>query len=157
MFPTLKRQVVYPSLISWLWQRDETWLCQRLWPWYISSMAWPALKLVVGSLIMCPEIFLLLQKRQIIFWYLIHNHNAVTGVAAIEMCPPHPGFMWGVCIRCGEKRSTTPTNDPIKTSVALRYIHEARCFSPWTFTRKFLCFSSCSLLVLYFPNYVSVL
>jgi len=42
-----------------------------------------------------------------------------------QMCPPHPGFMWGVCIRCGQQKSTTPTNDPVEAGVSLRYIHEA--------------------------------
>ncbi|BBM97737.1 RNA polymerase II C-terminal domain phosphatase-like 3/4 [Marchantia polymorpha subsp. ruderalis] len=39
------------------------------------------------------------------------------------VCPPHPGFMWGVCIRCGENRQTS-NSEPAEIGVALRYIHE---------------------------------
>lgn len=40
-----------------------------------------------------------------------------------ELCPPHPGFMWGVCIRCGENRQVS-NSEPKPAAVALRYIHE---------------------------------
>eukprot|EP00249_Psilotum_nudum_P013762 c24495_g1_i1 orf=821-2596(-) len=36
-------------------------------------------------------------------------------------CPPHPGFMWGVCIRCGVLK---PPSESGVVGVALRYIHE---------------------------------
>ncbi|XP_024385583.1 RNA polymerase II C-terminal domain phosphatase-like 4 [Physcomitrium patens] len=39
-------------------------------------------------------------------------------------CPPHPGFIWDVCIRCGKRKSTAPSNDPVIDRVGLRYIHE---------------------------------
>lgn len=38
-----------------------------------------------------------------------------------KTCPPHPGFMWGVCIRCGGLK---PPSEPDGGGVALRYIHE---------------------------------
>lgn len=47
-----------------------------------------------------------------------------SGTEASNHCPPHPGFIWNVCIRCGERKSTEPTNDPVPTHVGLRYIHE---------------------------------
>ncbi|KAL3700575.1 hypothetical protein R1sor_018597 [Riccia sorocarpa] len=43
--------------------------------------------------------------------------------SAKDLCPPHPGFMWGVCIRCGENRQTS-NSEPMEVGVALRYIHE---------------------------------
>lgn len=49
---------------------------------------------------------------------------AVSDTGVSNTCPPHPGFIWNVCIRCGERKSTIPTNDPVQTHVGLRYIHE---------------------------------
>ncbi|CAM6087114.1 unnamed protein product [Calypogeia fissa] len=40
-----------------------------------------------------------------------------------DICPPHPGFMWGVCIRCGENRQVS-NSEPEPAAVSLRYIHE---------------------------------
>ncbi|KAG0631953.1 hypothetical protein M758_1G293200 [Ceratodon purpureus] len=48
----------------------------------------------------------------------------VSDTGASDKCPPHPGFIYNICIRCGERKSTIPTNDPVKTHVGLRYIHE---------------------------------
>lgn len=42
-------------------------------------------------------------------------------LAYSKTCPPHPGFMRGVCIRCGALR---PESEPDEGGVALRYIHE---------------------------------
>eukprot|EP01018_Ginkgo_biloba_P006681 Gb_03795 [translate_table: standard] len=39
-----------------------------------------------------------------------------------QTCPPHPGFMWGVCIRCGQMKPPSELND--QTGVAFRYIHK---------------------------------
>jgi RNA polymerase II C-terminal domain phosphatase-like 3/4 len=39
-----------------------------------------------------------------------------------QTCPPHPGFMWGVCIRCGKMKQHSESND--QTGVALKYIHK---------------------------------
>lgn len=39
-----------------------------------------------------------------------------------QECPPHPGFMWGVCIRCGMMKQNSESND--QTGVALKYIHK---------------------------------
>ncbi|KAK9835002.1 hypothetical protein WJX81_003388 [Elliptochloris bilobata] len=41
-----------------------------------------------------------------------------TGAVAAESCPPHPGFMHGMCIRCG-----AVLEDDEATGLALRYIH----------------------------------
>ncbi|XP_002965594.2 RNA polymerase II C-terminal domain phosphatase-like 4 [Selaginella moellendorffii] len=43
--------------------------------------------------------------------------------ASNSSCPPHPGFMWGVCIRCGVLK---PNSEPggSASNVALKYIHE---------------------------------
>lgn len=75
-------------------------LCQRLWPWYISSMNWPALNLVVWSLIIFPEILSLLQKCQITFWYVIYKHNIgwmLWQVWQQLRCAHHTLVSCGVC------------------------------------------------------------
>ena len=43
-----------------------------------------------------------------------------------ETCPPHPGFLRGLCIRCGElQKHPLDQNNPdsSKRSVSLRYLH----------------------------------
>eukprot|EP00252_Welwitschia_mirabilis_P012261 TRINITY_DN2723_c0_g2_i1.p1 TRINITY_DN2723_c0_g2~~TRINITY_DN2723_c0_g2_i1.p1 ORF type:complete len:519 (-),score=110.99 TRINITY_DN2723_c0_g2_i1:215-1771(-) len=39
-----------------------------------------------------------------------------------QLCPPHPGFMWSVCIRCGKMKSDSEDNE--QSAVPLRYIHK---------------------------------
>ena len=39
-------------------------------------------------------------------------------------CPPHPGFIWDVCIRCGMHKPADDSNG--EDGVALRYIHQVR-------------------------------
>jgi hypothetical protein len=54
----------------------------------------------------------------------VHEMKFSAETGADGMCPPHPGYMWDVCFRCGEKKSTVPNNDPVQDRVGLRYIHE---------------------------------
>jgi hypothetical protein len=35
-------------------------------------------------------------------------------------CPPHPGYMWNICIRCGKAKE----EDDDEKGVALRYLHQ---------------------------------
>eukprot|EP00250_Pteridium_aquilinum_P022100 c25301_g1_i1 orf=498-2045(-) len=45
----------------------------------------------------------------------------IDGAVKNNSCPPHPGFLYGLCIRCGLlKPSDEPTDE---RNVALRYIH----------------------------------
>lgn len=43
------------------------------------------------------------------------------GNAKSNSCPPHPGFLHGLCIRCGLLKPSDEVND--ERNVALRYIH----------------------------------
>lgn len=43
------------------------------------------------------------------------------GNAKSNSCPPHPGFLHGLCIRCGFLKPSDELND--ERNVALRYIH----------------------------------
>ncbi|GAQ89081.1 RNA polymerase II c-terminal domain phosphatase-like [Klebsormidium nitens] len=36
------------------------------------------------------------------------------------ICPPHPGYMWNICIRCGKAKE----EDDDEKGVALRYLHQ---------------------------------
>ncbi|KAG0611489.1 hypothetical protein M758_7G144200 [Ceratodon purpureus] len=45
-------------------------------------------------------------------------------MGAGKMCPPHPGYMFDICFRCGAEKSTIPNNEPAQDRVGLRYIHE---------------------------------
>lgn len=45
----------------------------------------------------------------------------VPSPSVARLCPPHPGFIGGLCIRCGALRSD---EDGAQRSVAMRYVHE---------------------------------
>ncbi|KAH9304733.1 hypothetical protein KI387_009137 [Taxus chinensis] len=48
--------------------------------------------------------------------------DKVQSFSSSKNCPPHPGFMWGVCIRCGVMKPNSESDDQI--GVALKYIHK---------------------------------
>ncbi|XP_057873270.2 RNA polymerase II C-terminal domain phosphatase-like 4 isoform X2 [Cryptomeria japonica] len=50
------------------------------------------------------------------------NKDNVEASSSSPTCPPHPGFMWGVCIRCGVMKPNSDSDD--QTGVALKYIHK---------------------------------
>ena len=49
------------------------------------------------------------------------DSTAVPPAANASQCPPHPGFIGGLCIRCGALRSGDANGEP---NIALRYLHQ---------------------------------
>lgn len=49
------------------------------------------------------------------------DSTPVPPAASTSQCPPHPGFIGGLCIRCGALRSGDANGEP---NIALRYLHQ---------------------------------
>ncbi|MCO5580894.1 hypothetical protein L7F22_034767 [Adiantum nelumboides] len=50
-----------------------------------------------------------------------YNGNQFSAVAVAQRCPPHPGYIHGLCIKCGSLKLSDETAE--ESHVALRYIH----------------------------------